>query len=126
MADLVTIEADMRELREVMRIESGGESDLNELEVMRGSAVLAAQNREDELRLVRIAELDDCLRRIAKVDALVAKGADVERIIQSLRSCIECAENYQTEDFLLKTEGYAGMVQQSAKSAIARLRSNAG
>lgn len=126
MADLVTLESDLRDLREVMRIDSGGCNDLERIEIMRGEAVLAAQGREDELRAARLGELDECMRRIAKLQAMVPKGADVDRIVQSLRVCIDCATEHQTEDFLLKTEYEAGRVRQAASAAILVICPTAG
>ena len=126
MADLVTLESDLRELREVMRVDSGGADDLKRIEIMRGEAVLAAQGREDELRAARLGELDECMRRIAKLQTMVSKGADVDRIVQSLRECVDCATDHQTEDFLLKTEADADRVRRAASAAILSVCPTAG
>lgn len=121
MADLVLIESDLRELREIMSAEVTVQNQIETIQIMRGQAILAAQTREDELRAARLAELDECLRRIAKIETLGPKGADVDRVIQSIRTCMSCAEDHQTEDLLLKTEADAERVRKAASAAIARL-----
>lgn len=126
MADLVSLEEDLRELREVMRIDSGGADDLRRLEIMRGEAVLAAQGREEELRAARLRELDECMRRIAKLQTMAFKGADVDRIVHSLHECFDCATGHQTEDFLLKTEAYADQARRAASRAILSVCATAG
>jgi len=121
MVDLVIIESELRELRELMKSEPLGFAESQMLQIMRGKAILAAQMREDELRMERREELDECLRMIAKIETLAPKGADVERVIQSIRTCMSCAEDHQAEDFLLKTEADAERVRKAASAAIARL-----
>jgi hypothetical protein len=123
MADLVVLEADLRDLREVIRVD-GGKKD--EMEIMRGEAVLAAQAREDELRAARIADIRTCLSNIAELENLQRGSSDTRKIVDALRSCRGCADDHQTEDFLLRTEGDADAIRRAVDSAIRRLSPSAG
>jgi hypothetical protein len=123
MEDLIVLETDLRNLRKLIRVD-GGKKD--EMEIMRGEAVLAAHDREDELCAARIAEIRACLLKIAELENLQRSGADTRKIVDGLRLCRGCADDHQTEDFLLRTEGDADAIRRAVDSAIRRLSPSAG